>query len=71
MIRYGILGAANIARSFTRGLAGSTILGSGEVALILDVPALLHLATGRLSHSHPRPAAPLAAAPATAPALPQ
>ncbi len=28
-----------------RGLAGSTILGSGEVALILDVPALLQLAT--------------------------
>ena len=32
-----------------RGLAGSTILGSGEVALILDVPALLDLATNRLS----------------------
>ncbi|MES2088514.1 MAG: chemotaxis protein CheW, partial [Pseudomonadota bacterium] len=32
-----------------RGLAGSTILGSGEVALILDVPALLELATNRLS----------------------
>ncbi len=31
-----------------RGLAGSTILGSGEVALILDVPALLELATSRL-----------------------
>jgi len=31
-----------------RGLAGSTILGSGEVALILDVPALLDLATERL-----------------------
>ena len=29
-----------------RGLAGSTILGSGEVALILDVPALLDLVTG-------------------------
>ena len=28
-----------------RGLAGSTILGSGEVALILDVPAMLALAT--------------------------
>jgi two-component system chemotaxis sensor kinase CheA len=27
-----------------RGLAGSTILGSGEVALILDIPALLGLA---------------------------
>ena len=32
-----------------RGLAGSTILGSGEVALILDVPALLAQATSRLS----------------------
>ena len=32
-----------------KGLAGSTILGSGEVALILDVPALLDLATSRLS----------------------
>ncbi|HPU50181.1 MAG TPA: chemotaxis protein CheA [Burkholderiaceae bacterium] len=32
-----------------KGLAGSTILGSGEVALILDVPALLDLATTRLS----------------------
>lgn len=32
-----------------RGLAGSTILGSGEVALILDVPALLNLATERLN----------------------
>lgn len=31
-----------------RGLAGSTILGSGEVALILDVPALLDLAINRL-----------------------
>ena len=31
-----------------KGLAGSTILGSGEVALILDVPALLDLATSRL-----------------------
>jgi two-component system chemotaxis sensor kinase CheA len=30
-----------------RGLAGSTILGSGEVALILDVPALLEQATRR------------------------
>ena len=37
-----------------RGLAGSTILGSGEVALILDVPALLTLATsqrGRAAHA--------------------
>jgi two-component system chemotaxis sensor kinase CheA len=38
-----------------RGLAGSTILGSGEVALILDVPALLNLATSpsRPSARHP------------------
>jgi two-component system chemotaxis sensor kinase CheA len=28
-----------------RGISGSTILGSGEVALILDVPALIELAT--------------------------
>ena len=28
-----------------RGIGGSTILGSGEVALILDVPALLALVT--------------------------
>jgi two-component system chemotaxis sensor kinase CheA len=35
-----------------RGLAGSTILGSGEVALILDVPALLALATGRVNGAH-------------------
>jgi len=28
-----------------KGLAGSTILGTGEVALIIDVPALLALAT--------------------------
>ena len=27
-----------------RGIGGSTILGSGEVALILDVAALTHLA---------------------------
>jgi chemotaxis protein histidine kinase CheA len=25
-----------------RGISGSTILGSGEVALILDVPHLIH-----------------------------
>ncbi|HTZ00106.1 MAG TPA: chemotaxis protein CheA, partial [Rhodocyclaceae bacterium] len=29
-----------------RGISGSTILGSGEVALILDVQALAHLAAG-------------------------
>jgi two-component system chemotaxis sensor kinase CheA len=27
-----------------RGISGSSLLGSGEVALILDVPALLALA---------------------------
>ena len=32
------------------GLAGSTILGSGEVALILDVPALLEFAVGRVKN---------------------
>jgi two-component system chemotaxis sensor kinase CheA len=32
-----------------RGLSGSTILGSGDVALILDVPALLQLAVDRLT----------------------
>ena len=30
-----------------RGIGGSTILGSGEVALILDVQALTHLAAQR------------------------
>ena len=30
-----------------RGISGSTVLGSGEVALILDVPALVKLATER------------------------
>jgi two-component system chemotaxis sensor kinase CheA len=28
-----------------KGLGGSTILGSGEVALILDVPELIRLAS--------------------------
>jgi two-component system chemotaxis sensor kinase CheA len=32
-----------------RGISGSTILGSGEVALILDVPSLIDLAT-RIEH---------------------
>ena len=41
-----------------RGLAGSTILGSGEVALILDVHALLALACERSPHHKPRLAAP-------------
>ena len=30
-----------------RGIGGSTILGSGDVALILDVQALVHLATSQ------------------------
>ena len=34
-----------------RGVGGSTILGSGEVALILDVPALVQLASERQSSS--------------------
>lgn len=35
-----------------RGLAGSTILGSGEVALVLDVPGLLDSAQpGRMAHA--------------------
>lgn len=32
-----------------RGVGGSTILGSGEVALILDVPQLIQLAADRVS----------------------
>ncbi|HTJ93767.1 MAG TPA: chemotaxis protein CheA, partial [Pararobbsia sp.] len=34
-----------------RGISGSTILGSGEVALILDVPALLHYVQSSTSAS--------------------
>lgn len=34
-----------------RGIAGSTILGSGDVALILDVQALAHLAASSEEHS--------------------
>ncbi|MGL6047319.1 MAG: chemotaxis protein CheW, partial [Vogesella sp.] len=30
-----------------RAISGSTILGSGEVALILDVPSLIHFATSQ------------------------
>jgi len=37
-----------------RGLAGSTILGSGEVALVLDVPGLLEHATVRGPGRTPR-----------------
>jgi two-component system chemotaxis sensor kinase CheA len=33
-----------------KGISGSTILGSGEVALILDVPALVNQAVSRESH---------------------
>jgi two-component system chemotaxis sensor kinase CheA len=33
-----------------RGIGGSTILGSGEVALILDVPALVQIVTDREEH---------------------
>jgi two-component system chemotaxis sensor kinase CheA len=47
-----------------RGLAGSTILGSGEVALILDIPTLVHQATARLSAAkHNNPSVPAAANP--------
>jgi two-component system chemotaxis sensor kinase CheA len=35
----------------TRGIEGSTILGSGEVALILDVPQILRLVTSRSHRS--------------------
>ncbi len=48
-----------------RGLAGSTILGSGEVALILDVPALLALATEQ-ARTVPNRIAAVHAAPHTA-----
>ena len=33
--------------SHLRGISGSTVLGSGEVALILDVPALIKVATDK------------------------
>ncbi|MNY46670.1 Chemotaxis protein CheA [compost metagenome] len=40
-----------------RGIVGSTILGTGEVALILDVPALIQMETHReavaSAHRHP------------------
>lgn len=35
-----------------RGISGSTILGSGEVGLILDVPQLVNLATQREARVH-------------------
>ncbi len=34
-----------------RGISGSSVLGSGEVALILDVPALIRLAGERENHA--------------------
>ena len=37
-----------------RGIGGSTILGSGEVALILDVPQLVQLAMERHQPRQPR-----------------
>lgn len=40
----------------TRGIGGSTILGSGEVALILDVPQLVQLVAASGRRSHPLPA---------------
>jgi two-component system chemotaxis sensor kinase CheA len=43
-----------------RGISGSTILGSGEVALILDIEALAHLAAMDREH-HPASHALLAA----------
>jgi two-component system chemotaxis sensor kinase CheA len=33
------------------GISGSAILGNGRVALILDVPALLHRALGTLARA--------------------
>ncbi|TDN46058.1 hypothetical protein C7389_12855, partial [Azoarcus indigens] len=36
-----------------RGLSGSSILGSGEVALILDVAAMSHIATSQENHTTP------------------
>jgi two-component system chemotaxis sensor kinase CheA len=38
--------------SGVRGIAGSTILGSGEVALILDIPALVDSASARSRFGH-------------------
>jgi len=39
-----------------RGIGGSTILGTGEVALILDVAQMVQLATERHGHARKRPA---------------
>lgn len=38
------------------GIGGSTILGSGEVALILDVPQIIQLAMSRTSREAKQPA---------------
>jgi two-component system chemotaxis sensor kinase CheA len=46
-----------------RGIGGSTILGTGEVALILDVPALIELVANRETRMPDAPPR-LAAAPA-------
>lgn len=43
--------------STLRGISGSTILGNGAVALILDVPALVQQITRQESHAAQRPAA--------------
>ncbi|HJV89196.1 MAG TPA: chemotaxis protein CheA [Holophagaceae bacterium] len=40
----------------TKGIGGSTILGSGEVALILDVPQLVQLVASSSRRSNPIPA---------------
>ncbi|MBK1614912.1 hypothetical protein CKO44_15690 [Rubrivivax gelatinosus] len=42
-----------------RGISGSSILGTGEVALIFDVQALAELAVAGRPHAAPRPASPL------------
>ena len=44
-----------------RGISGSTILGSGEVALILDVPSLITLASESESGRRPAPSVALSA----------
>ena len=52
-----------------RAIAGSTILGSGEVALVLDVPALVASAVARTAPSHSPQLTQAAAAPSLMPAL--
>ncbi len=41
--------------SHLRAISGSTILGSGSVALILDVPSLIHFATQKESNAFTQP----------------